>query len=63
MANDLFFAVISPQWHHTREELSVFAAVPLLRWFQYGYCAWRFDEHGAPNHDLRGVDPRCGEPR
>jgi len=33
-------------------------------WFQYGYCAWRFDDNGKPKPDLppdvdRRWDPRC----
>lgn len=63
IANDLFFAAIPPHWHHTREELAQIAAVSTRRWFRYGYCAWRFDDTGAPRADLTGVDtrwdPRC----
>jgi hypothetical protein len=65
VANDLFFAAIPPHWHHTREELSVMCDVPIERWFQYGYCAWRFDETGKVKQDLTGVDrrwdPRCDD--
>ena len=63
IANDLFFALIPPHWHHTREELSGMCRTPFLRWFQYGYCAWRFTDNGTPRDDLTGVDrrwdPRC----
>jgi len=63
--NDLFFAVIPPHWHHTREELAGMRDVPLGAWFSYGYCAWRFDDTGKPKSDLSGVDrrwdPRCRE--
>lgn len=64
VANDLFFAVIPPHWHHTPEELREMTSIPLGRWFQYGYCAWRFDESGAPREILspdldRRWDPRC----
>lgn len=63
VANDLFFAVLPPQWHHTPEELLAMRDVSLKRWFQYGYCAWRFDDTGKPKKDLSGVDkrwdPRC----
>ena len=64
IANDLFFATIPPHWHHTREELAQMTAVPIHRWFLYGYCAWRFEETGEPravvgdNIDRRW-DPRC----
>ena len=65
VANDLFFAAIPPHWHHTPEELAGMCRVPMGRWFQYGYCAWRLDENGAPKADLRGVDrrwdPRCAD--
>lgn len=63
VANDLFFAAIPPHWHHTQEELAGMTAVPIHRWFQYGYCAWRFTDEGTPRGDLTGVDrrldPRC----
>jgi hypothetical protein len=63
VANDLFFAAIPPQWHHTRIELNVLCGVSLLRWFQYGYCAWRFTDSGSPKAGVSEVDkrwdPRC----
>jgi hypothetical protein len=64
VTNDLFFAAIPPHWHHTREELRVMTAIPISRWFQYGYCAWRFTDNGEPRSDLgphvdRRWDPRC----
>jgi hypothetical protein len=61
--NDFFFAIVPPHWHHTKEELSSMTKIPMTRWFQYGYCAWRFEESGALKEDLSGVDrrwdPRC----
>jgi hypothetical protein len=41
---------------------------PLSRWFQYGYCAWRFTESGDSLDDLpldvdRRWDPRCIDPK
>ena len=66
VANDLFFALIPPHWHHTPQELESMTRVPVARWFQYGYCAWRFTETGEPRVDLKGVDqrwdPRCEAP-
>jgi hypothetical protein len=66
-ANDLFFALIPPHWHHTPEQLSVMRPVPLRKWFFYGYCPWRFDETGAPRTDLSTADPRwdprCKDPQ
>lgn len=63
VANDLFFALIPPHWHHTPQELSAMCRVSLVRWFQYGYCAWRFTETGELRADLskadRRWDPRC----
>jgi len=65
VANDLVFAVLPPQWHHSEQELLAMRAVSMHRWFQYGYCAWRFDDSGAPKADLTGVDrrwdPRCDD--
>ena len=66
VANDLFFASVPPHWHHTPEELEAICKVPFARWFQYGYCAWRFTETGDPRTNLSGVDrrwdPRCKSP-
>jgi len=66
IANDLFFAVVPPQSHHTAEELRAMSPVSVSRWFRYGYCAWRFDDSGQPKSDLTGVDrrwdPRCQAP-
>ena len=60
---DLFFALIPPHWHHTPEELRGMTRTPAKRWFQYGYCAWRFTDSGEEKSDLAGVDrrwdPRC----
>jgi hypothetical protein len=60
IANDLFFAIIPPHWHHTPEELSGMCRVSLARWFQYGYGAWRFTERGEIKTDLSIVDRRWG---
>ena len=57
-ANDLFFALIPPHWHHTPEQLSVMRPVALRKWFFYGYCPWRFDESGELRADLSAADPR-----
>jgi len=64
IGNDLFFAAIPPQWHHTPDELEVMTRIPTSKWFQYGYCAWRFDDEGWPKRELppdidRRWDPRC----
>jgi hypothetical protein len=66
IANDLYFATIPPHWHHTRDELESFAGISIARWFQYGYCAWRFTEDGKPRERLdpqldRRWDPRCAD--
>lgn len=58
IVNDLFFAIIPPHWHYTKEELSSMTKIPISRWFQYGYCAWRFEESGELKEDLAGVDKR-----
>lgn len=64
VVNDVFFAAIPPHWHHTREELRGMTETPLGRWFQCGYCAWRFADSGelcsnvGPHIDRRW-DPRC----
>jgi hypothetical protein len=61
--NDLLFAILPPDWHHTPEQLAVFRKIPTTRWFQYGYCAWRFTDNGKLKEDVsnadRRWDPRC----
>jgi hypothetical protein len=63
-ANDLFFAIIPPHWHHARDELAAMRLVPVRKWFFYGYAQWRFTEDGQPRSDLdasvdRRWDSRC----
>lgn len=66
VTNDFFFAILPPDWHHTSEELASLRKIPATRWFQYGYCAWRFTDDGEPKGDLSAVDrrwdPRCNSP-
>jgi len=66
VGNDLFFALIPPHTHHSRDELGSMRRTRTLRWFQYGYCAWRFTESGEIKPDLARVDrrwdPRCRKP-
>lgn len=63
VANDLFFAAIPPHWHHTPKQLEVMRTISIGKWFQYGYCAWKFTKDGKPKTDLTNVDkrwdPRC----
>ncbi len=63
LGNDFFYALIPPHWHHTPAELSGMVGVPLPRWFDFGYSAWRFTESGEErvldgSEDPRW-DPRC----
>lgn len=63
-ANDLLFAVLPPRWHHTREELAVFAHAPVGLWFQAGFAPCGFGETGErlpPEDRVREArwDPRC----
>jgi hypothetical protein len=62
-ANDVFFAIIPPHWHHTPAELRQMQAVPLKKWFFYGYCQWRFDEQGQPKLHLDGTEDRRWDSR
>lgn len=63
LANDLFFALIPPHWHHTPQELRGMCDVSLQQWFTYGFAAWRFTESGSLKPDVanadRRWDPRC----
>ena len=66
VANDLFFALIPPHWHHTADELQAMRPVSIKRWFFYGFAAWQFTEMGDIHDDLSSVDrrwdPRCKTP-
>lgn len=64
LVNDLFFAAIPPQWHHTPEECLSFRPHPAGWWFDAGYRPCRFTETGAllpPGAVTREArwDPRC----
>lgn len=64
IVNDLFFALLPPRSHHTKEELAYMTRVPIGRWFLCGYCTWRFTETGEyktylPSGIDRRWDPRC----
>jgi len=62
IVNDLYFSLFPPHWHHTAEEIKSFHAAPIGLWFQYGYCAWRFDENGS-SKELSGEEDRRWDPR
>jgi hypothetical protein len=62
--NDLWFALIPPHWHHSTEELRTLSGVSVVRWFGYGYSAWRFADDGSAIPDAHDTedgrwDPRC----
>jgi len=68
IANDLYFTVTPPHWHHAPGELRGMLAVPFKKWFFYGYSAWQFNEDGEVRTDLNGTedrrwDPRCKTPQ
>ena len=58
LANDIFFTIIPPHWHHTADDLRAMQSVPLKRWFFYGYAAWKFTEDGDLRTDVSMADPR-----
>lgn len=64
IGNDLFFTVLPPQWHHSREELETLRRFSVRHWFQCGYGPYRFVETGDLHTDLDALpeprwDPRC----
>lgn len=63
--NDLFFSILPPHWHHSPDEIKSFHGTSLLKWFQYGYCAWRFSDSGAlktlDGTEDKRWDPRCDD--
>jgi hypothetical protein len=66
VANDAFFTVTPPQWHHAPPELVGMASIPARRWFQFVFWAWRFTQDGELRGDVSNVDrrwdPRCMKP-
>jgi hypothetical protein len=60
--NDVYFSLFPPHWHHTPEEIKAFHSATVKLWFQYGYCAWRFDENGGYK-ELSGKEDRRWDPR
>ncbi len=66
IANDLWFALIPPHWHHTPDELKSLRSVTVKQWFQAGYGPYRFAETGeflSPDKVKREPrwDPRCND--
>jgi hypothetical protein len=66
VGNDLFFALIPPHWHHTRDELESLHSQSTMRWFQAGYSPYRFAETGEylPRSEATREprwDPRCND--
>lgn len=64
IANDLFFALIPPHWHHTSQELASLHHHATRKWLEAGYSPYRFSETGEYlagdqiTHEPRW-DPRC----
>ena len=63
--NDFYFTIWPPHWHHTKDDIKSFQLASTKQWFQYGYCAWRFNEKGEykvlTGQEDRRWDPRCKE--
>ena len=61
--NDLYFSIFPPHWHHTEEEIKSLHLASFKKWFQCGYCAWRFDDNGnykiLTGEEDKRWDPRC----
>lgn len=56
--NDLLFALLPPRWHHSAEDLAHMRRISFKRWFEYGYCAWKFTATGELRTDMSDADPR-----
>lgn len=44
LANNLFYALIPPHWHHSKEELMNMTSGTVKEWFLYGYAPWEYKD-------------------
>jgi hypothetical protein len=61
--NDLFFAVIPPQWHHSKVELASLHQFSVRTWFEAGFMPWMFKDETLQKRTLTGNEDRRWDPR
>lgn len=61
--NDLFFAVIPPQWHHSEAELASLHEFSVWMWFEAGFMPWKFKDETLQKRTLTGSEDRRWDPR
>ena len=42
LSNNLFYSIIPPHLHHTREQLGCMTQASTKAWFLHGYAPWKF---------------------
>ena len=61
--NDLFFATIPPQWHHSEAELASLHRFSVRTWFEAGFMPWMFKDETLQKRTLTGNEDRRWDPR
>jgi hypothetical protein len=61
--NDLFFAAIPPQWHHSEAELATLHQFSVWTWFEAGFMPWIFKDETLQRRALVGNEDRRWDPR
>lgn len=44
LGNNIFYSIIPPHWHHTKEELELMKPGSAKEWFLHGYAPWSFPD-------------------
>ncbi|MFM6927851.1 MAG: hypothetical protein ACKOX6_05265 [Bdellovibrio sp.] len=44
LANNIFFSVIPPHWHHTKTDLESMMPASAKEWFLHGYAPWSYPD-------------------
>lgn len=63
IANDLFFAIIPPQWHHSESELASLHQFSAQTWFEAGFKPWVFVDESLERRTLTGNEDKRWDPR
>lgn len=40
--NNIFYSIIPPHWHHTKEDLQYMMPASAKEWFLHGYAPWKY---------------------
>ncbi|MGZ3742467.1 MAG: hypothetical protein ACXWRE_01300 [Pseudobdellovibrionaceae bacterium] len=42
--NNIFFSIIPPHWHHTKQDLEYMTPASAKEWFLHGYAPWEYPD-------------------